>query len=734
MNREKSISVRFAAVGGQIVKAEMRDIGTAGREAMQGIASSTGPASAGIDVVSSAASEAQRNLEAIAARAGQAARAMRTTAAAATPMVDQINRLTGVTPAIGQTTSEYLRQGQVLDDLRAKYNPIYGVIRRYRSEVSEVRAAHLEGAISADEMAAAISRSRQAALGSIAAYKGMATSVTQVAHASRAGSMRMQQLAYQVNDIGVSLAGGMNPFLVMAQQGTQIAQVYGFGNGGVGGVFRDLGRMLGGVVSRFPLLTAGFVAAGAAILGMRADINEAQNVTVGFGDVALATFQVIGRGIKQFIQPATELISGWFQTAWDKVVESVRWLGNAIINGFSLVVEDIKFSINVIPDLFSAAWNSAKEIVFNALADMLGGIGGFLKDVAEGLNSVFGTDLSAGGALFDAAGGARTVADAAGVRKDAATGRIANSRDGYLNRQEEILNRDPLGDFYNSVRDQSVRNARNKDEDGKGGQKDKVDDLVKSLQSELAVLRETDPVKKKMLEYADKLADAADMEQKQVADLVAQLDKARTGYEAISRSLATYAEEAKRIGDDIGDALAGGFKSAENAFRDFVSGGKADFKSLVQSMLADLAVLQFRQSILGPIAGALSDGFIGKAVSSLYLHGGGDVGAGGRQRTVPAALFAGAQRFHGGGFPGLASDEVPAILQRGERVQSKAEVAAGKAGGGVLKVILGDGLKAEFLSEANEAAVQISDAAVNFYDKKLPERVATIRKNPRMRS
>ena len=50
-------------------------------------------------------------------------------------------------------------------------------------------------------------------------------------------------------------------------------------------------------------------------------------------------------------------------------------------------------------------------------------------------------------------------------------------------------------------------------------------------------------------------------------------------------------------------------------------------------------------------------------------------------RSVPSSLFAGAQRFHSGGWPGLASDEVPAILQRGERVLSRREVAAG--GGGV---------------------------------------------------
>ena len=41
--------------------------------------------------------------------------------------------------------------------------------------------------------------------------------------------------------------------------------------------------------------------------------------------------------------------------------------------------------------------------------------------------------------------------------------------------------------------------------------------------------------------------------------------------------------------------------------------------------------------------------------------------------TVPTAAFLGAPRMHSGGWAGLAADEVPAILQRGERVLSRDE-------------------------------------------------------------
>jgi hypothetical protein len=45
-------------------------------------------------------------------------------------------------------------------------------------------------------------------------------------------------------------------------------------------------------------------------------------------------------------------------------------------------------------------------------------------------------------------------------------------------------------------------------------------------------------------------------------------------------------------------------------------------------------------------------------------------------RRIPDAAFLAAPRLHRGGVAGLRADEVPAILQRGERVLSRAETRA----------------------------------------------------------
>jgi hypothetical protein len=58
------------------------------------------------------------------------------------------------------------------------------------------------------------------------------------------------------------------------------------------------------------------------------------------------------------------------------------------------------------------------------------------------------------------------------------------------------------------------------------------------------------------------------------------------------------------------------------------------------------------------------------------------VGSGGTMALVPAGVFANAPRFHSGAV--LNADEVPAILQRGERVLSRTETRnyqAGQSGG-----------------------------------------------------
>ena len=161
-------------------------------------------------------------------------------------------------------------------------------------------------------------------------------------------------------------------------------------------------------------------------------------------------------------------------------------------------------------------------------------------------------------------------------------------------------------------------------------------------------------------------------------------EQAATGWAAVTATLADYAAKARDIGADIGQTLVGAFRSAEDAVAEFVKSGKLNFRDLVTSLIADLARLAARRFILGPIASALG-GILGGAggLVANILHSGGMVGSSGPTRMVPAMAFAGAPRMHSGGWAGLRPDEVPTILQRGERVLSRREAQAYGAAGGV---------------------------------------------------
>jgi hypothetical protein len=172
-------------------------------------------------------------------------------------------------------------------------------------------------------------------------------------------------------------------------------------------------------------------------------------------------------------------------------------------------------------------------------------------------------------------------------------------------------------------------------------------------------------------------------------------DQIATGWRSVSASLQAYATEALNWGKGLGETLTGAFRGAESAFRSFVETGKFDFKGLVRSILADLAVLSFKRAVLGPIATALGGVFGGGgSIAAAVSHAGGMVGISAHRRNVPAAVFAAAPRMHSGGtvgpvgsWAGLRPDEVPTILQRGERVLNRREAASygsgGSAGAGV---------------------------------------------------
>jgi hypothetical protein len=96
------------------------------------------------------------------------------------------------------------------------------------------------------------------------------------------------------------------------------------------------------------------------------------------------------------------------------------------------------------------------------------------------------------------------------------------------------------------------------------------------------------------------------------------------------------------------------------------------FLDMIAKTLQGIAMLIIQMVILDAVEKVT--GIPVKALLKLYggagvFHEGGVVGeAGGRTRQVSPLMFANAPRYHTGGIAGLAPDEMPAILRKGEEV------------------------------------------------------------------
>lgn len=92
-----------------------------------------------------------------------------------------------------------------------------------------------------------------------------ANSARRYGTAVRGASMHTANLTAQVNDIGLMLASGQSPFMLAAQQGTQVNQVLGMmGTSGTSRL-KAVGSALAAAVSPANLLTFAIIAGGAAL-------------------------------------------------------------------------------------------------------------------------------------------------------------------------------------------------------------------------------------------------------------------------------------------------------------------------------------------------------------------------------------------------------------------------------------------------------------------------------------
>lgn len=198
-----------------------------------------------------------------------------------------------------------------------------------------------------------------------------------------------------------------------------------------------------------------------------------------------------------------------------------------------------------------------------------------------------------------------------------------------------------------SAADKAYRDLLKENKGGGGRTKaeaDAIADLIASLEDELAILKETDPVRKELLKHRETLAEATDAERQKVEELIrARIEEQRA------------AAAASEMADFFSQTLYDGIRSI--AFE----GGSAI--EVLENLTAAIAEAALQAALLG--TGPLANLF-------------GTADSGGALGMIFGAIFGAPGKAEGGWVEGPGtgtSDDVPHMLSNGEFVVRAAAAA-----------------------------------------------------------
>ncbi|MAU52231.1 MAG: phage tail tape-measure protein [Roseovarius sp.] len=678
---EKRVSVRLAAVGGRQVRAELEGVGEAGARGFGRLSREMEAANARLAAFARRVRVAAAAAVAAATAAGVAmvrsglqtvdaqaklAQSLGTTVASIQAL-ERAGELAGVSMSgIEQATKDLTRR---LSQAAAGAGPAADALDRLGLSANELIALPLDervGAINAaiEDFVPAAERAAVASQlfgeeGSIAMSRIDTATLRQATEDVRAfGVVVSEQDADQIertNDaisrLGLIWRGLANQLAVAAAPALEavanamaaVASRTGPLGVAIRGLFDNIGRLTTYAATFAAFLAgrwvAGMGAAALSVRGLATALVLVRGALIRTGIGAL----IVGAG--ELIFQFTKLVRG--AGGFGAALELMGNVAKAVWDGIRATVTSFVDDFRAMRADIEAIWLRLMAFLSQKWADFLGQIGPTFNAVSERIGAdaridVFGAQAYA--SYLDHA------ASNAGHRADALRRRAAATRAHAFDGVREAVD--------------ALRAAmRTSGEDG-------ADGLDQATEAADRVTEALDAAGQAGRAAGAATADGA--------------NQAATGWAAVTATLSDYATKARDIGADIGQSLVGAFRSAENAVGQFVKTGKLNFRDLVTSLIADLARLAARRFILGPIANALSGVFSGAGgIFANVLHAGGMVGSAGPSRLVPAMAFAAAPRMHSGGWAGLKPDEVPAILQRGERVLSRREAQAYGGGGGV---------------------------------------------------
>ena len=277
------VSIRLGVEGKADVKRAFEEVGKAGQDAFRGAATD-------MDAAGAAADRHAQRLQRLAEAARQAGAA------------DQAQR--GFNAALGvgtvpksarESAAVFEESARAAEDLaartaalRAQIDPLGAAQGRLNAEIANANSLFKAGAITTTEQAAAHGLAQ-------ARFDATARALGGVGASGKLTSNQLVNLSYQLNDVVVSLASGQRPLMVLMQQGSQIAQIFGPGTG-VSGILRGVWQGLTALITPTTAVVAGIAAiGGAAVYAYYSYISSQKELEVALGGTGRAAGATVGQ-------------------------------------------------------------------------------------------------------------------------------------------------------------------------------------------------------------------------------------------------------------------------------------------------------------------------------------------------------------------------------------------------------------------------------------------------------
>lgn len=208
----------------------------------------------------------------------------------------RINAVTGVKDPLSSAGVSAARAGDIeayataLDDVRAKYNPLFAAQQRYQGQLTEINQALRTGALSQQEHATATTRVEAAYRLSVAEIEEADKALQGLTPTVRLNGNQIAELGHIARSTFGTLMAGGSVFQALGYESNRLVSVLTIGSGGVGGTLKAIGGLVAGLLDPLALAAAGVGGIGVAAVASVASFQSAQrDITLALAGIGRAS-------------------------------------------------------------------------------------------------------------------------------------------------------------------------------------------------------------------------------------------------------------------------------------------------------------------------------------------------------------------------------------------------------------------------------------------------------------